>query len=209
MMTEYRLKQIEGIWMPVKDPASYMRGGSYYQEPQIAWCVDAVNKQRPGLAVDGGAHIGLWAQRLVNYFDHVACFEPIPENFECLKRNTEGLQGLSRYGVALSDCDDRLQMGLLPTNRKSYQYRALPEGNFSIRCQKLDTFNLQNVDLIKLDVEGHELAVLRGAEATLEQWKPVVMIEEKHDHKKRASRFLEELGMKCQGNIQYDYLFTW
>ena len=39
------------------------------------------------IAIDCGAHVGLWARDLSNFFDKIYCFEPSREYFECLKVN--------------------------------------------------------------------------------------------------------------------------
>jgi hypothetical protein len=68
-----------------------------------------------------------------------------------------------------------------------------------VPCIPLDAFGLTDVDFLCLDVEGYELAALRGAEQTLHRCHPVVMLESKQlphmDGKPEdAIRFLE--GMR-------------
>jgi FkbM family methyltransferase len=58
----------------------------------------------------------------------------------------------------------------------------------------LDSFNFQEVDLIKIDVEGTELFVLQGAVETIKQWQPVVQVELRDTHCKR-------FGYKCDDII--------
>jgi antitoxin component HigA of HigAB toxin-antitoxin module len=73
----------------------------------------------------------------------------------------------------------------------------------------LDQYELPALDLLKLDVEGHEYEALQGAVHSIKKFKPVVIIEEKLDVEKRASAFLEKLGMRCVWHKKHDYLFTW
>ncbi len=56
--------------------------------------------------------------------------------------------------------------------------------NIEVAKKTLDDYNLRNVGFIKIDVEGHELAVLKGAIATLRREQPnfLVEIEEQHRH---------------------------
>lgn len=58
--------------------------------------------------------------------------------------------------------------------------------------------------VIKIDVEGHEMAVLRGAEATLEHYRPPVMLELLYDEgtRKAAWEFMKARGYACMGVIE-------
>ena len=54
---------------------------------------------------------------------------------------------------------------------------------FPVEVKTLDSFNLDNIGLIKIDVEGHEWDVLSGAAATIERSRPNFMIEIEERHK--------------------------
>ena len=74
----------------------------------------------------------------------------------------------------------------------------------------VDSLKLDQLDLLKLDLEGHEYAGLLGARETIMRCKPFVIVEEKLDKMKRAIGFLTDLGMTCTG-VQngHDYFFRW
>jgi hypothetical protein len=106
-------------------------------------------------------------------------------------------------------------MGRRRPDLKAYSQRVQhidrPPG--SVWCEfygvTIDSTGVQDVDFIKLDVEGHEYEVVLGAQKTINEFKPVVLIEEKHDPERRASALLNKLGMVCTWNKGYDFLFSW
>ena len=76
---------------------------------------------------------------------------------------------------------------------------------FEVKSKKLDSFSFSNkISFIKVDVEGHELAVIRGAENTIKKNKPILLveIEERHSQKK-VSETLDYIN--SLGYISYFY----
>ncbi len=63
-----------------------------------------------------------------------------------------------------------------------------------IRVMRLDSLNLQRLDLIKIDVEGMEIEVLEGAAQALKQHKPVLLVEHQKADAARMSQLLGEAG---------------
>jgi len=208
------MKQVLGVWIPDSDPDAWIHksiplvdGYPSYQYEQLTACVKACDK-RLHTVVDGGAHVGLWAYHLAKHFKHVAAFEPIASNFKCLEKNVACRSNVTCYPLALGAHDGLVKM--IRRHVKSFGFNVDPLGNIDIPCRKLDTIELENVDLIKLDVEGYEYEVLQGAQALIEKWRPVIMIEEKLDPDKRATKYLKHnLGMRCVYEHKCDYLFTW
>ncbi len=85
-------------------------------------------------------------------------------------------------------------------------------------CRRLDDFDLEEVDFIKIDCEGYELWVLQGAVETLKRCKPCLIVEQKPETgmeerygvtAKDAIAFLAGLGAKKRLVIQGDYIFSW
>ena len=62
----------------------------------------------------------------------------------------------------------------LDDNAHTQAKRVIGEG--TIPCTTIDSLDLENIDLIKIDVEGYEMEVLKGADKTLETTK-YIMIE--------------------------------
>ncbi|MBX7111861.1 MAG: FkbM family methyltransferase [Dehalococcoidia bacterium] len=140
----------------------------------------------PGMVFwDAGAHVGfmtLIGSRLVGPFGAVVAFEPSPENRERLIRNV-GLNNAAN--VRVEDCalDASSGTALLYSHEASLM-RTLDPGRGRgvgepVICRTLDevALGLPLPDLIKIDVEGRELEVLRGGSELLRRHEPRLLIE--------------------------------
>ena len=125
-------------------------------------------------AVDVGAHIGLWTRNLASRFEKVVAFEPVLENFECLQRNAF-LPNVVAVNAALGALEQDCNMRMPEKGNSGCWHVAM---GFETRMETLDAHGLSDVDLIKLDVEGYEGAVIRGAYETIRASQPVIVFEE-------------------------------
>lgn len=166
------------------------------------------------LAIDVGAHVGLWSFYMAKDFEKVACFEPMPEHQECWLQNMKHEENAELIKFALGDKDCLVSMKTSPTS--SGDTWVDPSAKGTIQQKTLDSFGLKNVGLIKIDCEGYEIKVLEGAIETLLRCNPVVVVEQKGDmiekygYKKLAAvDFLKQLGAKVRGSISGDYILSW
>ena len=91
------------------------------------------------------------------------------------------------------------------------------KGAGDISMVKLDDLRLGRIDMLKIDTEGFELPIVKGARDTLLRCKPVVVVEQKGrderyhgDAKDAAVQFLAELGMKpLRAPISGDHILGW
>jgi FkbM family methyltransferase len=141
-------------------------------------------------ALDVGAHVGLMSAIMalrVGAGGLVQSFEPHPAIFTVLQANAArvnkalGSSVIRTQNVALSDTARRAQLflpGDWATNTGVGRLDApqkLGSIPVSVECQTLDDVTLgDKPELMKLDVEGHELRVLRGASRTLEKVRDIV-----------------------------------
>ena len=148
--------------------------------------------------VDVGAAWGLYSWRLaelVGRSGHVYLFEPHPVHVRCLESLCGSCPNLTIYSLALSDRAGQSTL-YVPIRRgwPSYTRAALaiapelsttPHVSVEVRLERLDRLlgsAASPISFIKCDVEGHELAVLRGADATLRRWKPTLLVEVEQRH---------------------------
>ena len=79
-------------------------------------------------------------------------------------------------------------------------------GCFTENVTTLDSFNLKNISFIKIDVEGYELNLLKGAFNTIEKNKPLIFIEKKKDYDD-LKNFLYDLNYDIIEEFEKDILF--
>jgi FkbM family methyltransferase len=136
--------------------------------------------------VDIGAHVGISVHNWAGLFEHVYAFEPMIDHYECLVENTAKFSNVTTNNCAISNQSAMLK-GAYRTLKNSGSFQLVDDEFvktnrknatiYDIPSRRLDEFDLDNVDLIKIDVEGWELEVLRGAEQTIQRCQPVLLIE--------------------------------
>jgi FkbM family methyltransferase len=160
---------------------------------------------KEAVAVDIGANEGFFACHLLPLVQSVVAFEPLPQMLARLRKNYSGKMII--HGVILSD---REGQGELRYPSGGYMSATVAESNVSavesgrviesvmVNMATLDSFGLTNVGFIKIDVEGHEEAVLHGGLQTLKREMPNLMIEIEERHAPgslgRVSVLLSDIG---------------
>lgn len=181
------------IWLPDND--KYPLWGKSFEKKEYVY-LNLSGK----LAIDIGAHCGIWSQRLSKDFDQVICFEPLPKHIECHKKNCENLDNVKLIEYALSNKNSNLPM---TTKNSNSGMSSLLPGLFprtpsrievEVETKTLDSFALPKIDFIKMDVEGWEYQALLGAKETIQKYLPNIYIEiwdKKYD---TVSELLESWG---------------
>ncbi len=97
----------------------------------------------------------------------------------------------------------------------SCKTRVWKEGG-SVPMNTLDSFALQDVDLIKIDAEGYEFNIVKGGAETIQRCRPVMIVEQKGHgatyyglRKEEAVEQLERLGMRRALEIYGDWIMVW
>ena len=150
--------------------------------------------------IDIGANVGIWTSPMASLFKQVHSFEPADKNLECLRKNLHDIHNVDIHTHGLSDING---VGFLVDNIKncgdcSITYEAkLKRKVFGpedvVEVKTLDSHELEDVGLIKIDTQGHELRILRGGVNTLKKYRPVVVFEINED-KDHCCDLLESLG---------------
>ena len=139
--------------------------GVDYQFSKILsdYCVEELNLKSGNVVIDCGANVGelYLALEYKNINVKYYAFEPDIDSFECLKKNIKGNDNLKNIGLSDRDGNATLYLGT-STGDSSMEYFGSENEN-TIEIKRLDSFNFNKVHLLKIDAEGHELEVLKGA----------------------------------------------
>jgi FkbM family methyltransferase len=140
-----------------------------------------------GTALDIGANHGVYSYFMVRHFDHVVAFEPQPACVDTLRSWAKGRVDIRQVALSDHQGDGRLAVpvksGVALTGYARLD--AAVDGEISclqVAVERLDDQGLENVRFIKIDVEGHELPVLRGGATLLDRDRPVVLVEIEQRH---------------------------
>lgn len=148
------------------------------------WLDPLRNIFRDSVAVDAGANIGNHSLFFSDFFKEVHSYEPNPRTFRVLSINAELVDNVSVNNFGLSDKRDILKLHVDPKNIGGASIGSDKSNNedagISIQVKKLDSCALPDlpISFIKIDVEGHELLMLRGAESTIRKHKPLIVFEQ-------------------------------
>lgn len=138
--------------------------------------------------LDIGANIGnhsLFFSEFLEY-DEIICFEPFEKNVDLLKLNLMG-KNCKIMDYALSDSNSEKTLYNSQSNNfggfslHSYDGSKGENKSFIVKdkvtTKTLDSLNLSNISMIKIDVEGHENSVLLGGIETIKNNQPIIFIE--------------------------------
>jgi FkbM family methyltransferase len=158
------------------------------------------------VSVDVGGKLGMYTYRLLRHSASVVVFEPIPLLVAMLERVFRGRR-CEVVPCALSESPGRAVMRIPygkngevkfgrstiePANDLTHDDVARVD-EIDVELTTLDQHELRGVGFIKIDVEGHELSVLRGAARTLDRETPTLLVEANDHHYPGAARAVREL----------------
>lgn len=154
----------------------------------------------PGaIVLDVGANIGAHTvplAQLVGATGVVVAFEPQPTLHRILCANLvlNSIPNVLTYAMALGNSEGECIIPLLdysqPNNFGGIGMDMVEEGE-AVPLGKLDDFNLERLDFLKVDVEGFESKVLEGAAETIERCRPIMYIE--NDRVDRSAELIQRL----------------
>ena len=133
------------------------------------------------ICIDAGANIGNHSLFFSRIFERVFSFEPNKEVFKLLEINASSVGNVTPYNLGLSDKKETLKAFVGKGNLSSGKIVEESNSNEIFEVEKLDNFksenNLAKISYLKIDIEGHEEAALRGAKEILISDSPVVSLE--------------------------------
>ena len=182
-----KIEKVNGFWVPSNDiHIEQWKSGQPFTQNKclnkfLKHCEVQTKKMKT--VIDVGAWCGTWSKAMEPHAKKIIAFEPDKTHFECLQKN------------CTINCDP-----IMEAVGSEVKEVSLTEDDFTqakrinkqgdIRMTTLDYLEYQDVDMIKIDVEGYEMEVLKGARKTLENVK-YLMIELNNNTKKYGSSNIE------------------
>lgn len=168
---------------------------------------------RDGVVIDAGANIGVMSVLMARRANRGAihAFEPIPANIRTLEKIIRffRIRNVTTHPIALGDRDQQVEMVLPEQDAVKLQgyghviddtIQGYPDGeHFRVPCRRLDGIEAlqeDNVRItgIKIDVEGFEYPVLKGAEKLIDQHRPIIYCEVGAGNRSRTFEFFARRG---------------
>lgn len=140
-------------------------------------------------AIDIGCRDGEYTRYLTKDFDHVFCFDY--RRRKLFHKNVD-LDKITHFKCALGEENKVIKVsggGSITTNK-------IPQEKwYDEQLHTLDSFEIDNVDYIKIDVDGFELRVLQGAQSIIEKYSPLLVLEQENGEDS-SIKFCNALGYK-------------
>tara|TARA_Y100000592_G_C5327056_1_gene247665 strand:+ start:48 stop:623 length:576 start_codon:yes stop_codon:yes gene_type:complete len=160
--------------------------------------------------IDVGAWWGPWSLHWQPHADKLEIFEPNQKILPMLEHNISRYDNCTLHKTALGDKKGTVSMEYATHSGTNH----VTESQGDIEMRTLDSYNFNNVDVIKIDVEGYELSVLNGGKQTITQKMPLLQIEMNKAgkrygiHKKQVADLLESWGMTRIAKIWPDQVWA-
>src|ERR687885_2194937 len=189
--------------------------------------IELFRPKQGDIVVDVGAHMGKYtiiASKQVGQNGKVIAIEAHPGNYEMLNRNIElnGLTNVTTLNYAVYSKETKIKL-FLPgekSNRTIYNTlistRATDEEKFvEVNADTLDDL-LQNngishtdINWVKIDVEGAELEVLKGADSIMSNSKNITLLIEVHDIEDGKNVYRPIMDLMEKYNFKIEFENTW
>ena len=168
------------------------------------WLSSLTISTKESVCIDIGANIGNHSLYFSDYYKKVYSFEPSERIFNILFLNSKLVNNIECFNFGCSNEDKTALLTSISTNRGgSFISSEEREGEIEkIKVKPLDETlqDINNVGLIKIDVEGHEYEVLEGAKKTIKDNMPIILFEQHendfYDNSSPSIEFLKKVGYK-------------
>jgi FkbM family methyltransferase len=164
--------------LPELAVAAAIRAAYPRVEPELAGIARYV--PRGGTAVDIGAWYGPWTRRLLRLADRVVAVEPTPHLASHLRRafpTVDVVEAVASDHVGTATLHVPTAGAVVGTSSLELGAGAGDSDEVTVARITVDSLDLTGVTFIKLDVEGHEVPALRGAEQTIRRDHPALLVE--------------------------------
>ncbi len=173
---EAAARRLHGIDDDIHNPLGH--------EPELAHLIDLLVSD-DGVFVDVGANLGYFPAYLATRTGFAGCihaFEPVTATYATLQAILHDLGCADRvhlHKVAASNVAGEARIAIVSPDHfiSSLEGDARSDQSEVVQLARLDDFGIARADLIKIDVERHELAALQGAEKLFQTCKPFLYLE--------------------------------
>ena len=169
-----QIEKVNDFWVPSNDVhiEQWKAGEPFTQNKCLNKFIDWCNQhnQKFQTVLDIGAWCGTWTRVMETHSKNIIAFEPDEIHFACLEKNCS------------INCTPRQQavgneLKLISLTEDNFTQAKRVSGDGKIEMITVDSLESYDIDLIKIDVEGYEMEVLKGAKKVLETQCKFVMIE--------------------------------
>lgn len=183
-----------------------------WQSNTLDYILSLYNRNTFRRCIDAGANYGFLTVGFSRYFENVDAFEISSEIREHLLENTKTFSNVKIHPSGLYSKKTQIGFQLLPNSGTSKIKPNIKDNLENVIT--LDSLNYTDVDLLKIDVEGSEDELIKGAESTIRSSLPIIFVE-MHCARNEASfekrqyvfNFLYNLGYKLIDVRHHDFLF--
>lgn len=175
--------------VPIKFHYNHMKSEL---EPELAMLKFLVNEG--DRVIDIGGNLGVYSYKLLQLGARVSVFEPNVDCSNILKAWAANKPMIEVEIVALSN-QEGFSLLHIPIDKDGVEHSAsasidnvkfVNARDQQVELRTLDSYKYKEVSFIKIDVEGHELRVIEGAEKTIESLKPAILVEIEQRHNNMA-----------------------
>ena len=187
-----------------------------YEDSSLKLVENLISERLPNshneAVLDIGANIGNHSVFLSKFFKNVYAFEPNPITYEVLKINAKYAsvkKNIKPLNFGLSNKETNLPFYISDHNMGASQIVSTEsdaikrENNISVfvkTADDVDEIKDEDISLIKIDIEGHEIKALKGAEKILTSKKPLILFEQSekeiYNGTSQVINYLRSLGYK-------------
>jgi FkbM family methyltransferase len=185
------------------------------ERPQTDFLLATMAARGCRLFLDVGAHMGTYAMLVAKrrLCDRVVAFEPNPKSFAHLQANlfiNDLLAAVDAREIAASNVDGEVPFIMGPPEHDVWSKVGVDGAGMRVRAAKLDTlFSVSGQSIaMKIDVEGHELAVVAGMPALLTHNDCLLQVESFEEQRPALFQALDDLGYAPVQSIGHDHYFA-
>lgn len=184
--------------------------GEYFEEDIINMCLE--NIREDSNVLDIGANVGAFSLAFLSKKCNVHAFEPQKFLINLMQKTFEGNDNIKLYHTAVGFKTGKVNLNWADDFGEFYNGSICKNlggmrigiGGEEVDIIKLDDLDLHNVSVLKIDVEGYEANVIKGAKQTIIREKPFIVFESQHLPSYEIESilyFLKPLGYKCEEKV--------